>query len=581
MQPADRTDWIWGLAIALVAVLVRLIFLAVFPTQPVSDFAILVDFAVAMRDHGFGVTSDWWHYFNPGTSSMLALIFRVVPGDPAVVARFATAVVASQMAWVPFVLWRGVFGLRVRVVAGLLLALWPAQIFFSGVVAQDNWVLLPSVALASLAVRAIVCGRGYPVAAACFWILAAFTRQELLLVLSPMAIAASGVIARRRNILKLALVAGLLLGLMGLQRYRGSGRFAITTHHFGESFLGAMVPDVGGEWRNTAAFLSSVPQASGADDEERRKVSLAMAEFGRRPGHHVVRMLGGMFRAWGLPDRVLYWSLTADRALPSARKEAGARCSSLLGLPLDIWAAACNGAFLAALSYALARRRWPILIVAMSIGLKIGVHTVVVAQGRFFMVVVALELLVIAMALHELDLRAKWKQVFVAWAIGSAAMAGVALLGHRMGWWIQKHDEHDRQLVYRVPIGTGQARLACEVTQGRLTELGDDNLWLKLNRGDPARGDKAAATCVVKDAGPVELQINAYAEDRPRRLERRVTVDDQVIWRNTDQAAFSTTVPLPSLQPGSRVGLEIELVDADGVWTWSPCGRTQLRFHKP
>ena len=44
----------------------------------------------------------------------------------------------------PFLLWRPILTFRWRMAAGLALALWPGQIFFSGVVAQDNWVLCRS-----------------------------------------------------------------------------------------------------------------------------------------------------------------------------------------------------------------------------------------------------------------------------------------------------------------------------------------------------------------------------------------------------------------------------------------------------
>ena len=152
--------------------------MTVFPVRPVSDFEGLVALARLMRDVSWTAPSWRWIYFSPGLPLTLSLVLRLFPGPPEDVARLATAVVCGLVPLLPFALWRGVVSFRVRLLAGVLLALWPGQVFFSGVVAQDNWVLPPTVALACLAARALLAGgRGRPVLAGLLYALAAAMRQ--------------------------------------------------------------------------------------------------------------------------------------------------------------------------------------------------------------------------------------------------------------------------------------------------------------------------------------------------------------------------------------------------------------------
>lgn len=70
----------------------------------------------------------------------------------------------------PYILWKGVFRQRTRILAAFLLALWPGQILFSSVVAQDNWIIFPIVAVVALAVRTLtVKEKGFPILVALFY----------------------------------------------------------------------------------------------------------------------------------------------------------------------------------------------------------------------------------------------------------------------------------------------------------------------------------------------------------------------------------------------------------------------------
>src|SRR6185295_13421760 len=135
----------------------RLAFISRFPTIPFSDFNALVAFGQYLRYQGL-ISNGWfWEYFNPGLPLILSGLFRIFPCiDPGSVARLATAFACGLLPVLPFLIWRGVLPFWVRLLAGASLALWPGQILFSGVVAQDNWVLPPAIALAALAVRSLV-----------------------------------------------------------------------------------------------------------------------------------------------------------------------------------------------------------------------------------------------------------------------------------------------------------------------------------------------------------------------------------------------------------------------------------------
>src|SRR5262249_52192249 len=113
----------------------RLAFVLHFPTIPLSDAEGLVNFGVFLRDHGLTTPVWFWEQFNPGLPLLLSFLFRIFAhADPGAVARVATAVVCGFLPLVPFGMWRGVYPLWVRILAGAALGLWPGQIAFSGVV---------------------------------------------------------------------------------------------------------------------------------------------------------------------------------------------------------------------------------------------------------------------------------------------------------------------------------------------------------------------------------------------------------------------------------------------------------------
>ena len=137
----------WGALLLALGLASRLLMAIAFPVRPISDFSGVLSFALAMRDQSIAAPGYYWDVFNVGPPLVLSVLLRLFPHDPEATARLTTAVWTGLMPLLPFVIWRRAMPLWVRVLAGALLAVWPGQVLFSGVVAQDNWVTPPTVAV--------------------------------------------------------------------------------------------------------------------------------------------------------------------------------------------------------------------------------------------------------------------------------------------------------------------------------------------------------------------------------------------------------------------------------------------------
>lgn len=232
-----RREVLGAAVLAILGVGLRLAFCAAFPSDPVSDFRGLVLFGVRLRDEGLAVPGWHWIQFNSGLPLIFSALFRVFPYGVGAVARVATATATGLAGLLPFLIWRRILAFRWRFLAGLLLALWPGQVFFSGVAAQENWALLPTVALACLAVARLrdPADTGHPIAAGLLLCAAAAIRREMLGVMLAPSLAAAGVPGARRGrgarLSRFAVAAAIPLLLLAAERRAATARFAITTEH--------------------------------------------------------------------------------------------------------------------------------------------------------------------------------------------------------------------------------------------------------------------------------------------------------------------------------------------------------------
>lgn len=571
MTRGGKAEWQWATAIMGVAVTLRLAFVTAFPTRPVSDFRAIVDLAIALRDGGPTAGGSFLYFHNIGTSALLALIGKLVPADPGALARVATALATSGVALLPYFVWRGVVGRPGRIVAALLLAIWPGQVVFSGVAAQDNWALLPVVALACLAVRTLLrpteC---HPLWAAALFALGVAIRQELLFVLPPLALASVGWRAgwQRRLGTFAAATALLLVGLAG-HRALATGRFALWTEHKGLAVLGSYMPDVGaGYWRAPYAFLAYADPALLDDPAriEQETGRLAGGELRRRPGFHLLRMLSGVIGCWTSPDGFnLYWSLGDPDALPDGRRPAAAAFRAAARWPLTLWNVLMHAAFVAALVTAVRRRHGAIAAIVLTMVLKVAIHALIVTQPRFFVPVVALELLVIGLAVDAWVRRDTLHRASLALVAGALAVVPLFVVSHLLEHRLLGLDEREPQRSYRFPLHAGPTRLDCRVERGRLWSLDPHEATLKLTRSDPAPGDIASAVCALAPgAAPAALALRIHDPWQPGEhsghILQRVTVDGRTLWTHEIGASPGvgwSEVPLGAIGPESRIVVEV------------------------
>ena len=377
MRSISRRDAIGAAVLTAAGVGLRLLFGAAFPTEPVSDFRGLVLFGLRLRDEGFAVAGWHWVQFSPGLPLLLSVLFRVFPRNVAAVARISTEVATGLVPLLPYWIWSRVVGWRWRFLAGLLLALWPGLVFFSGVAAQENWALLPVVALAALAVRRLRDPRegGRPLTAGLLYFAAAAIRQEMLVVMAPVAIAAAGLPGRPRGraarLLRLGAAAAVPLLALAGERFAATGRFSITTEHGGLGALGTVAPGssaVG--WTDPTLYAASIDPGLLEDPRRLRREAwrLAWEEARRRYRYHAFRSAVLALRLSVRSEAdAAFWSLEAPGALPPDRAAAGGTWARAATPFLEIELALLSGLFLAAAFRGLRRRDAAILVLAAAV----------------------------------------------------------------------------------------------------------------------------------------------------------------------------------------------------------------------
>lgn len=585
-----------SLVLLLAAGLVpRLAFVSVFPTVPISDFRGLVNFALAFADGTWIQGGRPWELYSPGLPAALSLVLRVSPLPPDDTARLATAIVCGLVPLLPFALWRGVLPLWVRLLAGGALALWPGQAVFSGVVAQDNWVLVPTVALGALMVRALSGGGRYPLAAGLLYGLGTAVRQEMLVALLPLFLGASlgprdG--GRWRGMATAAAVsAAALLGLASL-RHAATGRFALTSEHSGLALLGAYVPGATANyWADPLPYIASVEPSLLPDRKRMQEAGfrLAAREALRRPRFHALRIASTVVKfSIDAEASNFYWSLGAAEVLPASHRVRADAFISRAVPWLRVELACLQALFLAALLVGVRHRNAPILLLTAAIVLKVGLHAVVVAQGRYFLAVIALEMLAISLGAWEAVRGRESRFAAAALALGTGGALLLFFAAPRLEAAVQARDV-EGQRTYRFPLTEmyGAGTLDCVVGQGRLTDLTPITATLETPKTDPSPGERAEAVCTYTHKPgqpPVDLQVLDPYE--PGGLPDRMRIEVRVQGVPTllyDIAAEPgsrwLSVPLPA-SPGSHpaVRLTVLAVRPDPGAGWGRAARTTFRL---
>lgn len=525
MEAGQRRGLRGAAFLLLLGVGLRLWFCAAFPARPFSDFAGLVAFGLRLRDEGLFVPGWHWVQFNPGLPLVLSLLFRVVPHGTAQAARTATAVVTGLTPLLPFLIWRPILAFRWRMAAGLVLALWPGQIFFSGVVAQDNWVLVPVVALAALSVRALRESgpRGSPIAAGLLLAAATAIRQEMLVVMLLPALAAAGLGRgggqRAARAVRFAAAAAVPLLLLAAQRDAATGRFAVTTEHGGLTTLGALVPgSAAAGWLDPTLYVAAVEPALLREPVALRREawSLVARELARRHRYHAFRASVAALRLAVESDAIdLFWGLESPEAFaPDAVRAARAAVWAAAWRPvLRIALALLSGLFAAAFVRGVARRDPAILVLSAAVLLKLAIQAVASPLGRLMVPAIALALLVVVLTLADLSASAQRAARIRFLALG-AVTAGVLLaaLGPLGRMAIARDEAPPRVSRFPLAIAGGGGYAECAVESGRLAAIAGDRAWIA---GEAAGG---RVSCVLPDldsAGTLRIDL----EDAAARVE--------------------------------------------------------------
>lgn len=588
---------ILALLLLILGVGTRVLFASWLPTQPISDFRGIIDFALDLRDKSLFVPGYYWDVFNLGPPLALSVLFRVFPQDPEATARFATAVWCGLMPVFPFVLWRRVLPLWVRLLAGGLLALWPGQVFFSSVVAQDNWGVVPAVALACLAVPPLLDRerRHHPVAAGLLYALAVAMRQEMLIMLFPPFLAAAGLLRRSgwrlKNLVACALAVGLPFLALAAQRQKAAGTFALSSGHGGYTLLGTVVPGATSVyWKDPVSFIATVKPGLVRDRKRMfsESMPIALAEMKRRPGFQALRVLAfGLRLPFCSDQELLYWITLAPGVQPATHAARAQRFSNLVFPLLLPELIAIQGAFLFAVLIGIARRNWAILVLALAALLKIGLHLVLVSQARFYMPATAVELPVIALGLWEASRsRNRWRTL-AAFA-GCLGAAAVLWQSGKPLYTLLKSMDVEEQRTYRFTLTSWEhpGILRCTVREGRLTALGDTEAVLETLRDNPGPGERAAADCTLTQPGsPLPLQVevlDGYAPGGyPGRMTQTVEIDGREFSHDVAAEPGAGWWAAPAVAVGNgqekRVRVEVVAGKPEPGQFWGPAGGARIR----
>ncbi len=383
----------------------------------------------------------------------------------------------------------------------------------------------------------------------------------------------------------------LFLLLIAGQRAVATGRFALTTEHGGKSVLGAYVPGAGlNYWTDPHPYIASVDPSLLRDKKRLNEESylLALKEALRRPKFHLIRIVSAVLNCFGQPDKSnLYWSLSGPNVLPSEYKQRGDLFMKKISPFLSTCMVVIHTLFLASFFSGVLRRSWPILVIALTILLKIFIHAVIVAQPRYFMPVIALEWLIIALSVDEAIKSRKIAQSVLITAGAAAVILLLAIVSFKAQAYILTHDENiQRADRFSLTEAMGKGLLTCLVDCGRLNALTEPSAQLELLNTNPYPGETASAKCLLTGTEtpvPLSLQIkDPHAPGGfPEGMIRRGVFDGHEIFRN-DLAAQGGSgwfdVPLGLVGKGTQrtVLIGILSVYPDPGYAWRKASNTEF-----
>jgi hypothetical protein len=237
--------------------------------------------------------------------------------------------------------------------------------------------------------------------------------------------------------------------------------------------------------------------------------------------------------------------------------------------------------FLSALVFSIREKRLLKLTlpITLTVLLKIGIHAPLVITPRYFLVVIALELMLIACVLDEWFRQSDKKSALLAIAIGGLLTAWVTLyLYPQLSRYVVSNDETHLQHLYRFPMRAVGAEpglsIDCIMDKGWLGLNGSQEATIFFLNQHPRRGETARVTCTITASEPASLTIKIHdpypAGGAPDRIQQIIFLNDiEVFQHDISNIAWSgwSEVTLPVNETATlRVELFAQDPKTGGAW---------------
>ena len=366
------------------------------------DEGVYLSLARNIAEHGvFGVGAEPHAGHPPALPAFLAFFYAL---GGAGAARGAFAALAAS---IPFLLYgyaRRHFGPRAAALAGGAAALYPIYVYWSGIMMTESLiaVLLLAAVWATEELRSSPRSAAAYAGAGVLWGLAALTRSQVIplpWLLAPLLLRAHGWRAALRPVALMLCVAAAFPGAWSLRNHQRFGVWAQDTHAgytliIRVMFYEADHEDTGLAHRSLARTdIYRKAMAMGDVERDRYFAAEALRYIRENPATYARHCVGNFFEFWRLYPRT-------DKTVgvvPSAllgKKRAVFVVLALLTEPLFVLGGLV-GLFLGL------RAGLPVAVPAVVVGFTALVHTLVIAQMRYRVGVMAFVILFAALAAQE------------------------------------------------------------------------------------------------------------------------------------------------------------------------------------
>ena len=361
-----------SIVVVALAVGLRLAWVLLVPTRPVGDFAMYLESAAHLLQHG--ALDDQFIYM-PGYVFLVAGVQAL--GGGLLAAKLIGVAAGGLGAWAVFHLADCLWGRTTALLAGLLFALWPAGVAVASVTGTD----MPAAALLATAVAVLVRGqaRGRPLRAAIgfgLWLgMAAYVRAvavPLALLALPFWMAVSpGRAGLRTAMARTAIGCGVALLLLlpwGIRNRLRYGEFFLTDSHGGHTALVGANPNSEGVYSRSLNQMFRLgtgyqlfdPSPRAAD---RAAYALARSWAAFEPAYAAGLVAAKADRLLSNERPLLYWPLYRESVLRDPPRAFFDRHRAGIERLADGFWYALAGAAAAGIALAMLARQWRALAI--------------------------------------------------------------------------------------------------------------------------------------------------------------------------------------------------------------------------